>query len=83
MSEKIVQSLRLVDLLEDLPDTCLEQLARFSLLRKIRAGETIFCQGEPSPYCFGIVSGQITIQRVARDRNFPATASPRERVRRA
>src|SRR5258706_6080041 len=68
--EKTIQSLRLVDLLADLPETFLAQLARFTMLRKIRAGETIFCQGEPAPYCFGILSGQITIQRVSRDTSF-------------
>jgi CRP/FNR family cyclic AMP-dependent transcriptional regulator len=71
MNEKIIKSLRLVDVLAELPDDFIAHLARFAMLRTIRAGETIFCQGEPSPYCFGIVSGQITIQRVSKDRNFP------------
>src|SRR5437868_14281858 len=71
MSERIAKALRLVDLLADIPTPFLETLARFSLLRQIRSGETIFCQGEPSPYCFGIVSGQVTIQRVPKDKNFP------------
>src|SRR5438046_1936526 len=71
MTEKIAKALRLVDLLADLPAPFLDTLARFSMLRQIRAGETIFCQGEPSPYCFGILSGQITIQRVPKEKSFP------------
>jgi CRP-like cAMP-binding protein len=70
MTEKILRSLKLIDLLADLPDPFLQTLARFSMLRQVRAGETIFCQGEPSPYCFGILSGQITIQRVPKERTF-------------
>jgi CRP/FNR family cyclic AMP-dependent transcriptional regulator len=69
-NEKIAKALRLIDLLADLPDPFIETLTRFSMIRQIRAGETIFCQGEPSPYCFGIVSGQVTIQRVPKDKNF-------------
>lgn len=80
MTEKIVRSLRLIDLLADVPDTLLAHLAQYCMIRQVRAGETIFCQGEPSPYCFGILSGQVTIQRVPRDRNFPpkilSTLSP-------
>src|SRR5882672_9144731 len=41
------------------------------MIRSVRAGETIFCQGEPSPYCFGIISGGVVIQRVSKDRRFP------------
>jgi len=54
----IPQALRSLDLLKDLPDQDLEHLSRFSLLRQIRTGETVFRQSEPSPYCFGIVSGK-------------------------
>jgi CRP-like cAMP-binding protein len=71
MSEKVSKALRLIDLLADLPAPLLAQLAKFSMLRQIRAGETIFCQGEPAPYCFGILSGQIKIQRVPREKEFP------------
>src|SRR3954470_22516220 len=70
MTEKILRSLKLIDLLADLPDPFLQTLARFSMIRQVRAGETIFCQGEPSPYCFGILSGQVTIQRVPKDPTF-------------
>lgn len=47
------------------------QLAAFASFRMVRAGETIFCQGEPSPYCFGVLSGEVVIQHVAKDRRFP------------
>src|SRR3954470_9517263 len=70
MKDTLTPSLRLVDLLAELPPPFLRKLAQFSTLRKIRAGETIFCQGEPSPYCFGILSGQVTIQRVSKDKEF-------------
>src|SRR5438046_519391 len=71
MTEKISKALLLIDLLADLPPEFADQLAKFSMLRKIHAGETIFCQGEPAPYCFGIVSGRVTIQRGPREKGFP------------
>jgi CRP-like cAMP-binding protein len=49
----------------------LAPLAPFTSIRIVRAGETIFCQGEPSPYCFGVLSGEVAIQRVSKDRRFP------------
>src|SRR5258706_11799099 len=49
----------------------LEPLIGFASLRTIRAGETIFCQGEPSPFCFGVLSGEVVIQHVSKDRRFP------------
>ncbi len=80
MTDKIIQSLRLIDLLADVPEPLLARLAHYCMIRQVRAGETIFCQTEPSPYCFGIVSGQVTIQRVPRERHFPpkvlSTLSP-------
>jgi CRP/FNR family cyclic AMP-dependent transcriptional regulator len=72
MTERIVKALRSIDLLAGLCDSLLAELEAFSMLRQIRAGETIFCQGEPSPYCFGIVSGQVTIQRVPGEKLFPS-----------
>jgi CRP/FNR family transcriptional regulator, cyclic AMP receptor protein len=76
MTEKIRRSLKSIDLFSELPETFADQLTPFCLIRQIRKGETIFCQGEPSPYCFGIVSGEVTIQRVSNDRNFaPKTLS--------
>jgi CRP-like cAMP-binding protein len=72
MTERIAKALRSIDLFAGLPDPLLNELVAFSLLRQIRAGETIFCQGEPSPYCFGVVTGQISIQRVPREKNFPS-----------
>ncbi len=64
----IVDALRTIHWFAELPDELLAQLAQFSMLRNIRAGETIFCQGEPSPYCFGIVTGEVLIQLVSKDR---------------
>src|SRR3954470_20211945 len=71
MTERITKAPRSIELRADRPDPLIAELIAFSMLRQIRAGETIFCQGEPSPYCFGILSGQITIQRVPKDKNFP------------
>ncbi len=64
----IPKALHAVDLLSDLAPALLDDIAGFTTLRSMRAGETIFCQGEPSPYCFGIVSGEVAIERVSRDR---------------
>ncbi len=50
-----------------LPDSALESFLPFSRMRRLRAGETVFCQGEPSPYCFGVVSGEVLISWVAKD----------------
>jgi CRP-like cAMP-binding protein len=68
MAINILQALRSIELLAELPQRDIDQLTRFSLLRQVRAGETIFCQGEPSPYCFGIVSGEVTIQKENREK---------------
>jgi len=67
MALSIPQALRSIDLLAGLSEANLNHLARFSLLRQVRAGETIFRQWEPSPYCFGIVSGEVLIQKESRD----------------
>jgi len=71
MATDLRTALHSIDLLRDLPPAHLEQLAGFAMIRTVRAGETIFCQGEPSPYCFGILRGEIHIQRVSRDRRQP------------
>ncbi len=68
---KTEKALHSLELFSKLPESALKQIAQFSKIRPMRAGETIFCQGEPSPYCFGILSGEVLIQRVARDRRFP------------
>ncbi len=52
-------------------ESVLDQLAPFVSTRVMRAGETIFCQGEPSPYCFGVLSGEVVIQRVSINTRFP------------
>jgi CRP/FNR family transcriptional regulator, cyclic AMP receptor protein len=71
MATDLRTALHSIDLLCDLPSAHLDQLAGFAMIRTVRAGETIFCQGEPSPYCFGILRGEIQIQRVSRDRRQP------------
>jgi CRP/FNR family transcriptional regulator, cyclic AMP receptor protein len=71
VSRTLLESLQKVKWLAHLPADALETIAQFSVLRTIRAGETIFCQGEPSPYCFGVVRGGVTIQRVSKDRRCP------------
>ena len=67
MAEEILQALRSVHWLASLPDELLQQIATFSTLRSVRTDETIFCQSEPSPFCFGIVRGKISLQYVSRD----------------
>src|SRR5260370_6810107 len=62
------QALKSLQGFSALSDSVLDQLTNFASWRTIRAGETIFCQGEPSPYCFGILSGEVAIQRVSKDR---------------
>jgi CRP-like cAMP-binding protein len=74
MKRDLQKALRTIDLLSALPDPLIDQLAAFSMIRTIRAGETIFCQGEPSPYCFGVLSGEVLIQRVSSDRRFAPKA---------
>src|ERR1700685_1435035 len=70
MTSDIFQALASIDLLRNLPETAIHQLAPFAKIRSVRAGETIFCQGEPSPFCFGVLSGEVLIQRVSKDRRF-------------
>ena len=70
MTPEITKALASIELLRDLPASAIDQLALFALIRTVRAGETIFCQGEPSPYCFGVLSGEVLIQRVSKDRHF-------------
>ena len=72
MKSNILDDLKAVPLLAGLSEPLLEQIATFSRIRVVRAGETIFCQGEPSPYCFVIIRGQVSIQRVSVDRRHPA-----------
>jgi len=72
MSSELNQALKSLQGFSALEDAALEQLIFFVSIRIIRAGETIFCQGEPSPYCFGVLSGEVVIQRVSKDARFPA-----------
>ena len=70
----VLSALRAIPALAWLPPESLQRIASFCSVRTVRAGETVFCQGEPSPYCFGVLSGEVTIYRVARDRDLPAKA---------
>ena len=54
-----------------LAEAAIDQIAPYASMRAVRAGETIFCQGEPSPYCFGVLSGEVIIQHVSKDSRFP------------
>ncbi|MFA5975831.1 MAG: cyclic nucleotide-binding domain-containing protein [Elusimicrobiota bacterium] len=72
MAASVRESLKSIELLSQLPDSVLGPLADLSAIRPVRAGETIFCQNEPSPYCFGILSGEVLIQRVSKDPRFPS-----------
>jgi CRP/FNR family cyclic AMP-dependent transcriptional regulator len=65
MSEKIRKALKSIELFREMPDPVIARLAEFSQMRIIHTGETLFCQGEPSPYCFGVVLGEVTLQQVS------------------
>jgi len=71
MSTELRLALKSLQGFDALGDAVLDQLTPFASLRTTRTGETIFCQGEPSPYCFGILNGEITIQHVSKNRHFP------------
>ncbi len=66
-SNEILQGLKSLVGFSALDDKSLEQVVGVSSTRIIRAGETIFCQTEPSPFCFGVLSGEIVIQHVSKD----------------
>ena len=72
MTSELTQALKSLQGFGSLSEEVLEQLMPFTAIRTLRAGETIFCQGEPSPYCFGILSGEVVIQHVSKDRRFSA-----------
>ncbi len=71
MTTELTQALKSIQGFSSVEEKILDQLAAFASMRIIRAGETIFCQGEPSPYCFGVLSGEVVIQHVSKDRRFP------------
>src|ERR1700690_4058813 len=71
MSSDIRQALKSLQGFNALEDAVLDQLLPFVSMRAVRVGETIFCQGEPSPYCFGVLSGEVVIQHVSKDSRFP------------
>jgi CRP-like cAMP-binding protein len=71
MSNDLTLALKTVQGFQALPEVVIEQIAPYASVRAVRAGETIFCQGEPSPYCFGVLSGEVIIQHVSKDSRFP------------
>lgn len=71
MTLPIREALKSIELFASLPESVLDQILPFATVRPARAGETIFCQGEPSPYCFGVLSGEVVIQRVSKNRRYP------------
>src|SRR5258708_7054664 len=71
MSSDLRQALKSLHGFSALEDSVLDQLLPFVSMRSVRVGETIFCQGEPSPYCFGVLSGEVIIQHVSKDNRFP------------
>jgi CRP-like cAMP-binding protein len=70
MPNELKQGLKSIQGFSALSEAVLEQLVPFASERVVRAGETIFCQGEPSPYCFGVLSGEVVIQHVSKDARF-------------
>jgi len=70
MSSALNQAIKSLQGFNALSDAVIDQLVPFASERVIRAGETIFCQGEPSPYCFGVLSGEVVIQHVSKDSRF-------------
>ena len=71
MTMDLKQSLKSLQGFSALSEAALEQIVPFTALRDVRAGETVFCQGEPSPFCFGVLSGEVVIQHVSKDNRFP------------
>src|SRR5882672_2712089 len=71
MSSELREALKSLQGFGALSESVLDQLISLVSARTIRAGETIFCQGEPSPFCFGVLSGEVLIQHVPKDRRFP------------
>jgi CRP-like cAMP-binding protein len=72
MSSELKEDLKSLHGFNVLDENALDQMLPFVSMRAVRIGETVFCQGEPSPYCFGVVSGEIIIQHVSKDSRFPS-----------
>src|SRR5258708_9891511 len=71
MINEFTSALKSLEGFSALSETILEEFGPFVSIRPMRAGETIFCQGEPSPFCFGILSGEVVIQHVSKGKDFP------------
>jgi len=72
LDPRILESLRFLKPFHSFSDDDLRVIAEFCAFRKMRTGETIFCQGEPSPYCFGVLSGEVALKRMTADGTPPA-----------
>ncbi len=70
MARDIIEGLKALQGFNILADPVLATLASYAKVRSVRACETVFCQGEPSPYFFGVLSGEVTIQRSSKDKRF-------------
>jgi CRP-like cAMP-binding protein len=68
---KILAAFHQLDVFRDFQNDYLSILADFSAFRTIRTGETLFCQNEPSPYCFGILEGEVTVRQVGKNAQEP------------
>jgi CRP-like cAMP-binding protein len=71
MASDVLQALKSLQGFSALGEALLERLVPIASLRAVRTGETVFCQGEPSPFCFGVLSGEVVIQHVSRNNHFP------------
>ena len=71
MPSNMMQALQSLQGFSALSEEALNQITPFASVRAVRTGETIFCQGEPSPYCFGVLAGEIVIQQVSKDSPVP------------
>ena len=71
MANEMTQALKSLQGFNALTEAALDQITPHASVRAVRAGETIFCQGEPSPYCFGVLAGEVIIQHVSTDSRFP------------
>ncbi len=72
MPIELSQALKSIEGFSALDEASLQQLLPFASMRTVRVGETVFCQGEPSPFFFGVISGEVVIQQVSKDGRLPA-----------
>jgi len=71
MGETDVSELRKIDMFAGLAAAQLEQLASFARAREVQANETVFRQGDPSSEFYGVLSGEVVVQRDVAHRQLP------------